>query len=323
MMSEHNDKIYDLTRNQTALILCESKSRYQDLEALATACNCTVLSSGWRLGQGIDLANEPVADFLLIDIPSISEAPEQSLSEVALYLDAYQSHALLWSDMELLEVAYAELPPDQCHFLVNASDIEAMPILSGALRQNAMNQLHDQGHPTDYNALHRISDELAEFARTLARLAERDDIAQSRLSGKPVSFHPAPPDAFQKFVTGRDHVEAEIGAPFVRHMIKLRRLRDSYFDSALFADPAWDILLDLIAAELEGKTVSVSSLCIAAAVPATTALRWITAMTNSGMLVRHHDPDDARRVFIALSAETRASLQQYLFDIQKGSVPLV
>jgi hypothetical protein len=54
------------------------------------------------------------------------------------------------------------------------------------------------------------------------------------------------------------------------------RLRSQHFVPALFADPAWDILLDLAAARIDGRMVAVSSLCIAAAVPATTALRWIT-----------------------------------------------
>jgi hypothetical protein len=79
----------------------------------------------------------------------------------------------------------------------------------------------------------------------------------------------------------------------LREIIKLRRMRERYFPPDLFADPAWDILLDLKAARQEGQHVSVSSLCIAAAVPPTTALRWITAMTESGMLVRRQDPADA------------------------------
>src|SRR3546814_1843272 len=42
------------------------------------------------------------------------------------------------------------------------------------------------------------------------------------------------------------------------------------------SDPAWDMLLDLyLAAERNTRPVSISSLCIASAVPATTALRWI------------------------------------------------
>ena len=87
----------------------------------------------------------------------------------------------------------------------------------------------------------------------------------------------------------------------VRQIIAQRRLRDRFFDNALFADPAWDMLLDLAAARAEHRRVSVTSLYIAAAVPATTALRWIAQMVDAGLFVREEDGQDRRRVFIALS----------------------
>lgn len=68
----------------------------------------------------------------------------------------------------------------------------------------------------------------------------------------------------------------------LRRAIRSRRLRDEFFMPGLFADPAWDMLLDLYAAELEDQPVSVSSLCIAAAVAPTTALRWIARMRRTG-----------------------------------------
>ena len=58
-----------------------------------------------------------------------------------------------------------------------------------------------------------------------------------------------------------------------RKVIRTRRLRANYFSEELFADPAWDMMLDLLQAEIAQLRVLVSSLCIAAAVPATTALR--------------------------------------------------
>ena len=109
----------------------------------------------------------------------------------------------------------------------------------------------------------------------------------------------------------------------MRAIIKLRRLRDRYFQPDLFADPGWDIMLDLYAARQEGKQVSVSSLCIAAAVPPTTALRWITNMTAAGLLVRVQDPDDARRVFIELSAEARDQLDAYFAAARNLAVPAI
>src|SRR3546814_5360350 len=73
----------------------------------------------------------------------------------------------------------------------------------------------------------------------------------------------------------------------------------------------------LMAAHLSGQRVSVSSLCIAAAVPATTALRWIRALTDHGLFLRQADPSDGRRVFIALSdrSEEHTSELQSLMRI--------
>lgn len=101
-------------------------------------------------------------------------------------------------------------------------------------------------------------------------------------------------------------------APQVRALIKARRARGQFFPVDLFADPAWDILLDLMASRLEGRQVSVSSLCIAAAVPATTALRWIKSMTDADLLQRKPDPVDGRRVFIDLSSRAVDSMNAYL-----------
>ena len=84
-------------------------------------------------------------------------------------------------------------------------------------------------------------------------------------------------------------------AAVLRRIIKARQARMRHFDADLFADPAWDILLDLAAARAERQQVSVTSLCIAAGVPATTALRWIGQMVDADLLVRVSDPHDRRR----------------------------
>ena len=98
----------------------------------------------------------------------------------------------------------------------------------------------------------------------------------------------------------------------IREIIRARRLREDLFGPGIFADPAWDILLDLTAAKLEGRSVAVSSLCIAAAVPATTALRWIKQLTDAGFLHRVADPDDGRRVFIEMTERASAAMHSYL-----------
>ena len=101
-----------------------------------------------------------------------------------------------------------------------------------------------------------------------------------------------------------------------RHWAKLLldtySARTNFFPDGLFADPAWDMLLDLMHARLNGKQISVSSLCIAARVPATTALRRIGDLVSSGLAVRVKDATDGRRVFIELTPDGLARMERYL-----------
>jgi len=94
-----------------------------------------------------------------------------------------------------------------------------------------------------------------------------------------------------------------------------RRKRDAVFIASTFADPEWDILLDLFAQNGLGRQVSMSSLCIAASVPTSTAVRCISTMIARGALVRFPDPKDARRVLIELSAESRARMRFWLSGV--------
>ncbi len=112
----------------------------------------------------------------------------------------------------------------------------------------------------------------------------------------------------------------EISAETVRTVIRARRLRARYFDEDMFADPAWDMLLDLLQAEIAQLRVPVSSLCIAAAVPATTALRWLKTMTQQGIFVRRADPNDGRRVFVELAPQASLALRRYFADAGKPVV---
>jgi hypothetical protein len=148
---------------------------------------------------------------------------------------------------------------------------------------------------TEAPRLQKLSEEVGRIANILATLSE---------------------DEKEEANAGRG---PRVDAGLVRSIIRARRLRDHYFRGALFADPAWDMLLDLFAARLEERRVAVSSLCIAAAVPATTALRWIKSLTDQRLFVRVADPQDGRRVFIELSDEAAAGLESYLRAAQRIS----
>ncbi|MEE9432619.1 MAG: MarR family winged helix-turn-helix transcriptional regulator [Sphingorhabdus sp.] len=303
-----------------AVLHCADRLRRKELSLLAEECGFEVIQAG----------NDPAATLggegaggapqvLLIDFTSITDPQAQEISNITSYLKTSSAEALIWTDLDRLDVAYALLPASRCHFLVDASDAEAMLILTRANRRGRMDQLHDNSRDDGFGDLHKISDELAGFAKTLAKIAEQDDgeadAPGNALSDKPVSFRPAPAAALSPFIEEPKPASMGWSAKDIQNLIRLRRMRETFFDADLFADPAWDILLDLMAARMDGKNVSVSSLCIAAAVPATTALRWITGMTQNGMLIRQLDPDDARRVFIELSPDTVQRLERYLTEI--------
>ena len=103
----------------------------------------------------------------------------------------------------------------------------------------------------------------------------------------------------------------------VRRFIKERELRTKFFDNELFADPAWDMLLDLTAARAEHHRVSVTSLCIASAVPATTALRWISVLIEAGLAERIEDDTDRRRAFIVLTDRGADTMARYFREVIK------
>jgi hypothetical protein len=165
--------------------------------------------------------------------------------------------------------------------------------------------------------LERLQEEVQRIARLLARLNIDDGAQIARMpDGSRAPASPFIEDHMHSPVRGF-HAEADtavvapVSATQVRTHIRHRRLRDEYFGPDVFADPAWDMMLDLYAARLERLRVSVSSLCIAAAVPATTALRWIKTLTESGLFERREDPHDGRRIFVALSDPATQAMHRY------------
>jgi hypothetical protein len=149
--------------------------------------------------------------------------------------------------------------------------------------------------------LQQLSEEVGRIANVLAALSE-DEAAAAAMA----------------MVGAAPNGDGErLDAGFVRSIIRARRLRDHFFRGEMFADPAWDMLLDLMAARVERQRVAVSSLCIAAAVPPTTALRWIKTLCDQGLFVRVADPEDGRRVFIELSVETATRMEAYLKSAQR------
>jgi hypothetical protein len=181
-------------------------------------------------------------------------------------------------DAALVDCADAVLLADDDVAMIGA-------VLAGVTRHREGLSVRDLSDGTA-KTINALSAEAGRIADALARLAavERADPAEQR----------------------------PIDAAFVRRLIRVRRDRDRYLPAEIFADPAWDMLLDLMAAQMEQREVPVSSLCIAAAVPTTTALRWIRSLSEAGLFERRMDPADARRTYIRLSSDAAAAMMAWL-----------
>ena len=97
----------------------------------------------------------------------------------------------------------------------------------------------------------------------------------------------------------------------IRHGLLARQQRGRFFNSRLFADPAWDMLLELYAASITERRVTVSRLAERACVPMTTALRWITTLEKEDLVDREADRFDRRRMFLSLSRKGRNAMSAY------------
>lgn len=109
-------------------------------------------------------------------------------------------------------------------------------------------------------------------------------------------------------------------ATFARFILTMRRRRDSMFPLAEFGEPAWDMLLDLYVQHVEGQKVSITSLCAAAGVPTTTALRWLDAMVAQGLFTRSPDSLDGRRVIVNLTPDIITAIEYFLTDMRQRAL---
>ena len=211
--------------------------------------------------------------------------------------------AVISTSAEILDAVMAQVSDLRIEVIVGADDAERAAALAIIAAQDELpKRVADVASDQNAARLRQLSDEVSRIAATLARLSTGPQ-AQPRRA-EPAQGADVP----------------EISAETVRAVIRARRLRARYFPEELFADPAWDMLLDLLQAELSHLRVPVSSLCIAAAVPATTALRWLKTMVQEKLFVRRADPHDGRRVFVELAPETSMALRRYFAELGPASV---
>jgi hypothetical protein len=262
--------------------------------AAAQRAGCRIAAEAPIAGGAERLEEQVGADAALLTVT----APFPELDPLLASLRTSQRvrRGIVVTPPDMIDLVFAVDLPSRIDQLVSptAEELEQAIALAAERTAPCVNDRNGM------NLLQQLSEDAARIASTLASLSSEDGET------------PVP-----------DQPSGRIDASFVRSIIRARRLRDQFFGSELFADPGFDMLLDLYAARLEETRVAVSSLCIAAAVPATTALRWIRALTERGLFVRTADPQDGRRVYIGLSDEAARAMARYLDAVQRSGLPTI
>lgn len=219
------------------------------------------------------------------------------LDHIAVQVAHRQCAAVVSAPAALIDQIYSRIAQSDIELVIDGDDNVRAAALAVALAKSSLGlRLSDAAADRNAERLRQLSDEVSRIASTLARLSTGPGAAPRHVE-VPASASP------------------DVSPDTVRRVIRARRLRARFFPEDLFADPAWDMLLDLLQAEIAQLRVPVSSLCIAAAVPATTALRWLKAMTEQGLFVRRADPHDGRRVFVELAPQASQALRRYFAEV--------
>lgn len=229
----------------------------------------------------------------------ISEDPRIGIVLTDLYMPTIDGITLL-EELSSRFMAFRPIAP------IVLTGAPSLDFAVRAMRSNAMDFLQKPVSPTMLSAaLRRASVRWAQLIGQFRLLALAQAAAPALTSAASGSA-PAPTGAADQSELLR----------LVRNIIKLRRTRNDFLDSELFADPSWDILLDLTSAALEGKSVPVSSVCAATQVPPSTALRHVRHLVETGLVKRWQDPSDKRRTLLELEEPTLEAMLRYLESVR-------
>ncbi len=254
---------------------------------------------------------------VIMDIDSDDAATMRVLHDIAARNTAREREMTIITELPFLDAIYGALSQTTAHIIIGQNQAERI-VTFATMLLSVPQAGRAPSHNNRDNELQRITHQVTVIAKRLAELSNVSETGSSdSFARENESGYREEGEGSGKGLMDETDAAEESMLQNVRDILRARRLRERFFDAGLFADPAWDMLLDMMAAHLDNSRVSVSSLCIAAYVPPTTALRWIKVMTEQGIFERRADSEDGRRVFVALSDNAYRAMQDYLRTLQK------
>lgn len=326
---------------QDAAVLPLSLAVFADRPHVRAEMRDDAAAAGFRIAACGDMAvlleGDVLAlgDVVLVDCPVIGAAGLAALSRLDMRAAHCGAQLVVSTVVDALDDVFACLDQSQPQILVSPSRAERVIALGRTLARAQGLRVRELGE-ADRLVLLRLTEQVAQIAERLERLSGPDgavakpgpvpgSVAEAGVfrfeAPRPQFAAPLADDAGDRLVRA---TRPPLPDPrLIRRILRQRQLRARFFEGDLFADPAWDMLLDLSAARAEHSRVSVTSLCIASGVPPTTALRWIGQLIDAGLLQRVEDDTDRRRAFITLTDKAADAMARYFAELGQGAARLV
>lgn len=147
-----------------------------------------------------------------------------------------------------------------------------------------------------------------------ALYARNDNVAPAEAAGRTAAATPAPspsPAALPPVAPMPPANPISARRLALTKLRGVRRLRARFLPAHLFADPSWDMLLDLYDAELASAQVSVTLLSTSSSLPLTTALRRLDVLEEQGLVSRFEDPTDRRKTLVRLTGQGLDAMEKF------------
>lgn len=100
-----------------------------------------------------------------------------------------------------------------------------------------------------------------------------------------------------------------------RARVKVRNQRRDILGKKLWNEASWDVLLALYTSWIDGIRLCVTDVAVMTGIPNATAIRWLGAFVDEGLLVRKEDAVDHRRTWVQLSRKGIA-LVEHCLDLE-------
>lgn len=149
-------------------------------------------------------------------------------------------------------------------------------------------------------SLWNLHDSLARLAEELAEVARKFDAAAGNEASTPPS------------------IEAMTPREYFSSLLDLRRLRERYFGSELFGEPAWDILLELMLARIDERELRASELTTHGNSPSVVARHYIEVMEQAKLVETLINTGNTEDPYLALSSEAALRMAELYRSRTRG-----